>query len=332
MAASTPFSSARRSALLALTLPLAPGVLAGPALPASVRIAAVARSAPGGKTAFSGVTTEVIGERWLESELAKLGVRLDWVPVTTNSVAVQVNEGFAAKSIDFAGYGDLPSIIAHASGLRTKLVVPGGSQNNTYLVVPAASSATSIRELKGKRIALHRGRPWEYQFAQLLKANRMSFADVKIVNLNPQAGAAAVSTGSVDAFFTLSDAFILEDKKVARIAWSSKNPPESWKMRAELWGDSDFLERYPQAGAGGQEGNIKREAQAGQLESVVRRELAGDQTAWKQMKRASTISGCLHQIAGLRGFAAAFATAFSAGLALCAVPCFATGLAGVLGL
>jgi sulfonate transport system substrate-binding protein len=218
------------------------------------------------------------------------------VPVTTNSVAVQVNEAFANKSIDFAQYGDLPSIIANASGLRTRLVVPGGSLNNTYLVVPAGSTARSIKDLKGKKIALHRGRPWEFPFARLLEANGMKQSDVRILNLNPQAGASALASGSADAFFTLSDAFLLEDKKVGKIIWSSKQAPQDWKMRAELWGDSAFLDKYPQlaqlvatayvkahqsvAGGKGRDDYIRHEVAAGQMRSLIEREMAGDTIAW----------------------------------------------------
>lgn len=275
-----------------------PALAADGALPATLRIAVVARTAGGGKALFAGSAALVAQQRWLETELGKLGVKLEWVPVTANSVAVQVNEAFANKSIDFAQYGDLPSIIANASGLRTQLVVPGGSLNNTYLVVPPGSSARSILDLKGKKIALHRGRPWEYSFAQLLEANGLSLADFKILNLNPQAGAAAVASGAADAFFTLSDAFLLEDKKVGKIIWASKTPPQDWKMRAELWGDSAFLKKYPQlvqlvanayvrvhrelAAEAGRAAYIRHEVAAGQPESVVRRELTDEHVPWRE--------------------------------------------------
>lgn len=267
-------------------------------LPEAVRIAAVSRTGPSGKTLFSGSSALVAEQGWLAAELGKLGVKLQWVPVTTNSVAVQVNEAFANKSIDFAQYGDLPSIIANASGLRTRLVVPGGSMNNTYLVVPVNSTARSIKDLKGKKIALHRGRPWEFPFARLLAANGMKQSDVRILNLNPQAGASAVASGSADAFFTLSDAFLLEDKKVGKIIWSSKQAPQDWKMRAELWGDSAFLDRHPQlaqlvatayvrahqavAGGKGREDYIRHEVAAGHVRSLIEREMAGDTTAWSE--------------------------------------------------
>ena len=115
-----PFSQRRR--LVGLSAALMPVLLsatrarAAEPLPSAVRIAAVSRTGTSGKTLFAGSSALVQEQGWLAAELGKLGVKLQWVPVTTNSVAVQVNEAFANKSIDFAQYGDLPSIIANASG------------------------------------------------------------------------------------------------------------------------------------------------------------------------------------------------------------------------
>lgn len=228
--------------LLACTLTL-PAVAAPP--PSVVRIIGIA-GVQNGKLLYTGTPAVVQKQGWLESELGKRHIRLEWVSVSSGSVASQVNEALAKQAGDFAAYGDLPSIIANASGISTKLIVPGGSLANTYLMVPWNSTAKSIRDLKGKRIALHRGRPWEYGFGKLLAQNGLTNRDFHILNLNPQAGAAAVSTGSADAYFTTSNAYTLQDKKVARIIWSSKGESADWKMHAELWGTADFVKRYPE--------------------------------------------------------------------------------------
>lgn len=68
-------------------------------------------------------------------------------------------------------------------------------------------------------------------------------------------------------------------------------------MRAELWGDAAFAAKYPQltqlvatafvrahytlSADNGREAFIQNEAEAGQVESVVRRDLAEDTTVWK---------------------------------------------------
>ena len=289
------------AAALASLLPTASRAASG--LPPALRIAVVARTNAAGQTRFTGASAEVAEQGWLEAELRKLGVALQWVPVTSNSVAVQVNEAFASHAIDFAHYGDLPSVIANASGLRTRLVVPGGGLSNTYLVVPPGSSARSIQDLKGKRIALHRGRPWEFPFSRLLAQSGMSNRDIRLLNLNPQAGAAALGSGAVDAFFTLSDGWLLVDKGLGRIIWDSKQAPRSWQMRAELWGDQAFIAANPEltqlvvdafvknarwaSDEANREQVIRIGAAAGIPESVIRRDYAGTAGSWKE--RASPL-------------------------------------------
>ncbi|MBC9248884.1 nitrate ABC transporter substrate-binding protein [Pseudomonas alcaligenes] len=279
----------RRLALLPAALLVTQAVASE--TPQTLRIATVAY-ANAGKVTFNGPAYVMDRDKWLEQELAKRNIKLQWVPAATASVGTFVNEEFANKRIDFAFYGDLPSIIANASGVSTKLIAPGGSGNHVYLVVPNGSSAQSIADLKGKRIALHRGRPWELSFAKLIEANQLGFDDFRIFNLNPQAGGAALSAGRVDAFFTLSDAFLLEDKQVGKIIWSSKQAPLDWKMRAELWGASDFVAQQPEltqlvvtaylkaaywsAQDANQDTYQNYLAQSGQPLSVLQREAAGE--------------------------------------------------------
>lgn len=260
----------------------------------TVHIATVAYS-NAGKITFNGPTYLMDKDPWLKEQLAQRGVELQWVPAATASVGTFVNEEFANKRIDFAFYGDLPSIILNASGVATQLIAAGGIGNNVYLVVPPDSTATSIDDLKGKRVALHRGRPWELSFAKLLESRNLAFDDFRLFNLNPQAGGAALSAGRIDGLFTLSDAFLLEDKKVGKIIWSSKQAPLDWKMRAELFGAKDFIAQNPEvtqlvvdaylkALKWASQDEHKAEyiallSQSGQPQSVLLREVQGE--AWK---------------------------------------------------
>jgi sulfonate transport system substrate-binding protein len=264
--------------------------------PKEVRIAVVAYTTAG-KQNFAGGVATISREGELQRELAKRGVKLTWVPVSTAAVGPQVNEAFSNRSIDFAAYGDLPSVIVNAAKVPTRLLVPSAT-SNTYLVVPAKSAVRSVKDLKGKRVALMRGRPWEYPFVKLLEANGMKLSDVRVVNLNPQAGAAAVSAGSVDAFFTLSDAWLLVDKGLAKIVWDSKAAPRSWQMRAELWGDKAFVHAHPEvtqlvvdafvknarwsADEANRDAVIRIGAASGIPESVIRRDYEGAGGSWKE--------------------------------------------------
>lgn len=279
--------------LINLALPIE--AISSESYPKVVRIATVAYNL-NGKTTYLG-SSALISETDLEAELNKRGVKLEWVPASAAGVGPIINEAFANKSIDFASYGDLPPIILNGSKPRVQLVAPWGRSGNSYLVVPANSTAKSIKDLKGKRIALHRGRPWEIAFANLLEENGLKFSDFKIVNVNPQVGSAALASGTVDAFYSLNDAYNLEDKKVGKIIWSTKNAPPDWKLMGGLFARNEFVSQYPEltqlivksyvkasywtSQEANRETYLKKYASQAQPESVIRRDYENDVVAWK---------------------------------------------------
>lgn len=198
-----------------------------------------------GRQIYAGATQIVIDQGWLAAELAQRGYTLQIEPVSPAVGGPQINEGFAAKRIDFAAYGDFPALIAKAGGVDIRSVLSPGQGNNAYLVVRNGLDAQSIRDLKGKSIAIHRGRPWELTFAKLLDANGLTLNDFKVYNLNPQAGHAALAAGKVDATFTLNEALVTEQQGAGRIIWSTREAPLHWKMRTGLWARHDFTEAHP---------------------------------------------------------------------------------------
>ncbi|NGZ87343.1 ABC transporter substrate-binding protein [Duganella aceris] len=276
--------------VLACALPL---TAASGAEPEAVRIATTAFT-ENGKAAIGGVAFRVQQEGWLAAQLQQRGVRLEWLPVAGDTGAT-MNEAFAGKRIDFAAYGDLPSVILNAGGVRTQVVVPAGRGSDVFLLVTPGSTARSIRDLKGKRISVHRGRPWELGLRHLIEDNGLSVGDFTLVNMDIKPGAAALATGKVDALFVLGgDA--LEDRGAGRIIWSSKGKPER-KMRAELWGRRDFTQASPALTQlvvtawlraqhwasldANREAFIRDGTRAGIPERVVRRAYDDPQLAWK---------------------------------------------------
>src|SRR5690606_4731816 len=126
-----------------------------------VRIASVAVFTDGKSEITGGQSAVLAGNRWLQDELKKHGVALEWYPVPTSVGGPAFNEALAKGAIDFASYGDFPAIIARSGGIDIKLIVPSGRGMNSYLVVPVDSPAQSIEDLKRKRVSIHRGRPLE---------------------------------------------------------------------------------------------------------------------------------------------------------------------------
>jgi sulfonate transport system substrate-binding protein len=210
----------------------------------TVTIASIAYPYKGNQV-FNGLTGIVAEQGWLKGELARRGVTLAFTPVPTAVGGPLINEGFSGKRIDFAAYGDFPAIIAVAGGVPLKIVAPVGQGQDVYLVVRKGLAARSIADLKGRKIALHRGRPWELPFSKLLDSNGLKLSDFKIVNINPSATPAALESGSIDATVLLSDGLLLAQKGIGTVIWSTKQAPADWKMRAELFGRKDFIDANP---------------------------------------------------------------------------------------
>lgn len=212
--------------------------------PQKIRIATVTAFVQG-RPQRAGLDYVVERQGWLQSELAKRGYELEWIPAPNATVGPVINEAFANHAIEFASYGELPALILNgtAAGIRTRLLLPWGA-GDAFVLVPVESDARSIDDLKGRKLAVHRGRPWEIPLLHLLDQKGLSYADFQLFNINPDAGAAALTAGAVDGLVTISP-YELVDKGIAKIIWSTKGKPLSWHTLGGFWGDRGFIDAHP---------------------------------------------------------------------------------------
>lgn len=268
-------------------LTLAPWLHARGDLPKAVRIAGGA-SSENGRLRLGGLAHVVEEQGWLRQQLADRGVQLEWFATAHAATGPMINEGFANGSVDFAGYGDLPSAILNAGGVDTRLVMPHGlGSGEAFLVVPVDSPAKTIQDLKGKRLAIHRGRPWEMSLVRLLQSQGLKYTDFRLFNINPEAGMSAIASRQMDALVTTTNAYLLEDKGVGRIIWSTVDADLSFKYRTDFWASKKFLDRWPELAqlvvtayvraahwasqAQNEEAMVRIAANNGTPESVIRR-------------------------------------------------------------
>ena len=103
----------------------------------------------------------------LEKEFQKDGIKVQWN--NFKGAGPAINESYANGLVDITWLGDLPALIGKASRLDTKLILAGGTHDNTYLVVAPGSSAKSWADLKGKRIGFFRGTSVHLALNQIIK-------------------------------------------------------------------------------------------------------------------------------------------------------------------
>jgi sulfonate transport system substrate-binding protein len=178
----------------------------------------------------------------LEEEFKKDGIEVRWTFLRGAGPAV--NELYANGLADFSLLGDLPSIVGHAGGLKTKVLAATGIRGNTYLAVQADSNIQSIKDLVGKRVAVFKGTNIQLAVAKLLEANGLNEKDIRFYNMDTATSRAALTTKDVDAVFGGNDLLSLRDQGVARIVYRTLGDPK-FLRHASFIGTEEFINKYP---------------------------------------------------------------------------------------
>lgn len=209
--------------------------------PAVIRVA-VPGVGIGNRPVVGGSSWAVVHLRGLlEDEFKADGIPVTWSFLRGAGPAV--NELYANRLVDFANYGDLPSIIGRASGLDTRILASGG-KFNLAIGVPVDSPIRTIQDLKGSKFAIFKGTCLQLAAARILEAHGLSEKDVRSINMDGATARAALATRDVDAVISGSDLFSLRDQGVARIIYSTKGDPRL-TCNGTLTASGDFVRKYP---------------------------------------------------------------------------------------
>jgi len=197
----------------------------------------------GNRPFVGGHTTAVMHLKgMLEEEFRKDGIKVTWSFLRGAGPAT--NELYANGLVDFSLLGDLPSIAGHAGGLRTRVLAATAIRGNTFLAVPADSNINSIKDLKGKKVAIFKGTNIQLAVAKLLEQNGMTEKDIRALNMDNASSTAALVTKDVDAVFGAQNLLALRDQGVAKIVYATQGDPRF--LRHCSWiGTEEFIKKYP---------------------------------------------------------------------------------------
>lgn len=134
----------------------------------------------------------------LDEALAARGIATEWIEFPAGP---QMLEALNLGSIDFATVGDAPPIFAQAAGADIIYVsrTPANPKTEAILV-PKGSPIHSLKDLKGKSVALNKGSDVNYLLAVALKSAGLEYTDITPRYLKPADARAAFQQGSVDAW------------------------------------------------------------------------------------------------------------------------------------
>ncbi|QEE39933.1 MULTISPECIES: aliphatic sulfonate ABC transporter substrate-binding protein [unclassified Methylobacterium] len=135
----------------------------------------------------------------LEKALAPHGTALSWHEFTSG---LPIMEALNAGQIDVsADVADTVPIFAQAAGARiTYIAQEAPSPDAQAILVPEASPAKTVADLRGQRVAVTKGAGSHYLLLAALAEAGMTFKDITPAYLTPADGRAALTSGGVEAW------------------------------------------------------------------------------------------------------------------------------------
>jgi sulfonate transport system substrate-binding protein len=179
-----------------------------------------------------------------EEEFKADGIQIRWSFLRGAGPAV--NELYANGLLDFAHLGDLPSVIGRSSGLRYRLLAASSVRNNIYVSVPADSNIQSVRDLRGKRIAVTKGTATHLAGVKILERFGLKEQDVKLINMEQNPAQLALVTRDIDAALGGSDYLRLRDQGATRLIFTTRGEDPALTSNSSIMGSEDFIQKYPE--------------------------------------------------------------------------------------
>jgi sulfonate transport system substrate-binding protein len=170
-------------------------------------------------------------------------VRIEWSRL--KGQGPQLNEAFANTQIDFAGEGDLPSLIGRSRGLRTKILMASGIRSHTWLAVPTGSAISTVEQLRGARVAIFRGTNRQLAIDKVLAAHGLTERDLQVFNMDIANAYAALASKSIDAAWGDSDIVEIQDKGLAKIIYTTKGDDARFTRNSCLNVSETFERDHP---------------------------------------------------------------------------------------
>jgi sulfonate transport system substrate-binding protein len=180
----------------------------------------------------------------LEEEFEKDGIQITWSFLRGAGPAT--NELYANGLVDFSLLGDLPSIIGHSGGLKTKVLAATAIRGNTYIFVPASSDIQSVKDLRGKKVAIFKGTNIQLSANKVLERFGLEESDIRAINMDTATARAAMATGDIDAAFGWTDYLSLRDQGLARLLYATDPSDFAAYRHCSFIGTEDFIRKYPE--------------------------------------------------------------------------------------
>lgn len=195
-----------------------------------------------GKPYGTGIIGTLQAKGFVEEEFKGENVKVEWT--FFNGTGPAINEALANNLLDFANYGGLPNIVGRAGGLKTKILASYGVAN-VYAAVRKDLPVETIKDLKGRKVAVAKGTINHLSMNRLLAENGLTEKDLQIVHLTASDQLPALTSGDVDAAFGTFNFLALRDKGIVKIVADTRSGPQPASFFGAFATTEDFAAKHP---------------------------------------------------------------------------------------
>ncbi|WP_349899261.1 aliphatic sulfonate ABC transporter substrate-binding protein [Parafrigoribacterium soli] len=163
---------------------------------------------------YNPLSLVIKDQGWLESALKKQHITVNWLQSAGSNKA---NQALLANAIDIGSTAGSAALLARSNGSPIRTIDIYSQPEWSAIVVGPGSKFTSVKQLKGKKIAATKGTDPYFFLLQALEANGLTTDDVDIINLQHADGWAALQNGSVDAWAGLDPIMATAETQGAKL-------------------------------------------------------------------------------------------------------------------
>lgn len=188
-----------------------------------------------------------VTKNFLQEEFGKDGIALEYVKHIGSGT--NAASAIGAGQADFATIGDQPVIVSRANGIDIKAVgvyaqgLLGGPDRYIALMVRNDSKIKSIKDLKGKKVAVSVGTNQHVVLARYLNKFGLKQSDIQLVNMEGPDIRTALASGSLEAgMLSQPNIAIVESKGIAHMLDDKAHLTKNYNVYVVA---NEFAKKYP---------------------------------------------------------------------------------------
>jgi sulfonate transport system substrate-binding protein len=118
-------------------------------------------------------------------------------------------------------------------------------RSNIYVAVPSDAQTQTVKDLRGKRVAVAKGTATHLAAVKILERFGLTEKDVKLINMESNAAQLALVTRDIDAALGNQDYLRLRDQGVVRVVFTTIGDA-ALTSNSTFLGNEAFITKYPE--------------------------------------------------------------------------------------